>query len=135
MAANEILYNIESKGEQRMKEVNVTSTKYECENCGSKYSDEDKIYTCPISGKAICDECATRVFIFDQEKRDMGIVKVHPGCVKRDYSYNLQSDYFNIVGYFEHVKEYEKIKEVTKRYLQNDCNYIKSLASECDKKW
>ena len=83
-----------------MKEVKVTSTKYECENCGSKYSDKDKIYHCHITGKEICDKCSVQVIIFDTEENRFCVVDVHPGCVKEGYE-SWKWDYTDIINYIK----------------------------------
>lgn len=113
-----------------MKEVKVTSTKYECENCGTKHSDEDKIYHCPLTNKEICDKCSVQVTIFDTEENLFGVIDVHPDCIKEGYDF-WKWDYTDIVNYIREEAN-KKINEVTKKYLQNDGDYIRSYVRKIE---
>lgn len=102
-----------------MKEIEVKTKKYQCENCGATSSTQSMFSHCKICGKPICKKCGKEVSIYKPDWDDMidGIC-VCEKCYQPDYD-------FWMPVYIAKAKEYEeefykKLEKLTIEYLKSN---------------
>ena len=91
-----------------MKEIEVKTVRYVCENCGAEHHDLLGILKCAITGKEICTKCKCVVLLYNPIDETYQDVYIHPS------HYSIQ--------YEEYRDEYiTKTKALYEEYKEKMC--------------
>ena len=107
-----------------MKEIEIKTKKYQCENCGATSSNMEMFSHCKICGKPICKKCGKEVEIYKPDWDDMiGDIYVCKDCYQ--YDYDLWAPVY-IAKAKEYEEEYyKKLEELTIEYLKSNDNLMR----------
>ena len=114
-----------------MKEIEVKTVKYACDNCGAEHDYPQEIKKCKYSGKEFCNKCKCIVRIYNPYVHKWIDVYVHPAAYVHGYDKGQMAYYEQMNALYE---EYElaqneleqrinaKFKAINEKYIKGEFN-------------